>query len=210
MIQKNPYNSRFYFRYDTINAKDKTVLAALKHNKRELPPQSHIDSALTHFNQCLIGKGTADEIDRQVKANLVLKGLKPRKNAVLAIEVIFSLNKGCNISQTHYFNDCIAWTRTNFEGEIFSADIHRDEAHPHMHLLILPIVNTGNTWKLEGNKVCGFMKELNQRRKSFTATIGSKYDLQIGGSETKAFRKFMNHVKDARPDVFERVIDKYS
>ena len=72
------------------------VLEALKHNKRELQAErgaaAHIDVTRTPLNYCLAGDSTPKAIANHAKVQMLKAGIDtPRKNGVMAVEVIFSL-----------------------------------------------------------------------------------------------------------------------
>ena len=83
------------FRIGSINGKN-GVLVALKHNKRELQAErgadAHIDVAKTPLNYCLAGDDTPSKIAIHAKVQMLQAGIEtPRKNGVMAVEVLFSL-----------------------------------------------------------------------------------------------------------------------
>jgi hypothetical protein len=58
-------------------------------------------------------------------------------------EAVFSLPVGHPIDRRQYFAQCVEWAGLQFGGaaNILSADIHMDETQPHVHVLVLPLVN---------------------------------------------------------------------
>ena len=82
-------------RLGTIKGKN-GVLEALKHNKRELQAErgadAHIDVTKTPLNYCLAGDDTPSKIAIHAKVQMLQAGIDtPRKNGVMAVEVVFSL-----------------------------------------------------------------------------------------------------------------------
>ena len=163
-------------RLGAINrAKGKTVLAALRHNKRTLPPDPKFRHHLTKNNYALHGFDTPEKLDNQVSAKMALAGIKePRKNQVLAVEVIYSLPATWHTKDTRpFFMDCYAWTKNVFGDEIISFDVHLDEDAPHAHALILPLMDG----KLQGNKMMGNISNLRRYNDLFHQEIGNRYGL---------------------------------
>jgi hypothetical protein len=150
------------------------LLPALRHNKRtiqaELGCASHIDAARTPLNVVLRGDGSPEELHHQVQRALV--GVKARRDAP-AIEVLFSLPAESEVDPVLYFEDCTRWAERHFGCPIISSDIHFDEAHPHCHVLLLPIVEG----KLQGSRLVGYRWHLQQHQDSLHAEVGVRYGL---------------------------------
>lgn len=67
---------------------------------------------------------------------------KLRKDYTQAVELLFSLPPDTAINTQEYFERCVVWVERHFgAGNILSADVHRDEAAPHCHVLVLPLVD---------------------------------------------------------------------
>ena len=89
------------------------VLEALKHNKRTLQAErgagSHIDVTRTPLNYCLTDPATPEVIALHAKVQMVKAGIDvPRKNGVMAVEVLFSLPIDRH-NKTHSHFLMIAW-----------------------------------------------------------------------------------------------------
>jgi hypothetical protein len=124
------------------------LLAAARHNRRtiqaELGADSHINPARSHLNETLFGPPSPDAVAQQAKDAMQAAGVgKLRKDAVVGLEAVFSLPVGHAIDRRQYFAQCVEWTGVQFGGaaNILSADIHHDEAQPHVHVLLVPLVN---------------------------------------------------------------------
>ena len=155
------------------------ILDALKHNKRELIAEvklsDRINSVQSNLNYCLTPDNTAEKLSLQAGANLLLAGIeKPRKNAVMAVEIIFSLPIDRHQQDTRlFFMDCYAWTKRHFPVEVISFDVHLDEAAPHAHVLLLPIIDG----RLQGNKLMGGRGNLARLIDLFHTEVGVKHGL---------------------------------
>lgn len=155
------------------------VLEALKHNKRELQSQRgatlHIDVTRTPLNYALAGIDTPANIATLAKVQMLKAGIEtPRKNAVLAVEVIFSLPIDRHQQDTKpFFADCHAWTLKTFAGELLSFDIHLDESAPHAHAIILPLING----KMQGNAMIGNTGNLMRLINLFHIELAHRYGL---------------------------------
>ncbi len=161
------------------------VLNALKHNKRTLHAErgagANIDPLRTSFNYALTGADTVEQIDRRVKVLMVQAGIdKPRKNGVMALEIIFSLPIDRHQQDTRpFFEDCLQWVKKNIPGVLLSFDVHLDESAPHAHALILPLVDN----KMKGHWVMGGRGNLKRLINLFHTEVARHYGLSR--NETK-------------------------
>lgn len=155
------------------------VLVALKHNKRELQSERgaslHLDVTRTPLNYALEGKDTAASISTHAKIQMLKAGIEtPRINAVMAVEVLFSLPIDRHQQDTKaFFADCHAWTLRSFAGELLSFDIHLDESAPHAHALIMPLIDG----KMQGHRLKGNKGNLYRLNSLFHAEVAHRYGL---------------------------------
>lgn len=131
---------------------------ALRHNLREIQAElgadSHIDPRRTRLNQTIYGHRNAKTCETLRNRILQRLGLiKPRKNAVHAIEIMVSIPPHANINQLGFFIAARDWIKANYGGLMIHAVIHNDEEAPHMHIIILPIVKRLNGNRLKGNRI---------------------------------------------------------
>lgn len=79
----------------------------------------------------------------------VTKGKKPRKGAVLAIEIVCAYTPGCVSDLKGWTQDSLGWAIENFGGKynVCCAVVHMDEKEPHIHILMVP-------YNHERNKLC--------------------------------------------------------
>ena len=165
-------------RLGTIKGKS-GVLEALKHNKRELQAErgaaAHIDVTKTLLNYCLAGESTPSAIATSAKVKMLQAGIEtPRKNGVMAVEVVFSLPIDRHQQDTKpFFANCLTWLHKTFAGELLSFDVHLDESAPHAHAIILPLIDG----KMQGNKLMGctgnLMRLINLFHKEVARHYGS-------------------------------------
>jgi hypothetical protein len=166
------------FRLGTIKGKS-GVLVALQHNKRTLQAErgasANIDATRTSLNYCLASDGTPQEIAIHAKVQMLKAGIEhPRKNGVMAVEVLFSLPIDRHHQDTKpFFKDCLAWLNKTFEGELLSFDVHLDESAPHAHAIILPLIDG----KMQGNKIMGGQGNLMRLINLFHNEVAKRYGL---------------------------------
>lgn len=155
------------------------ILVALKHNKRtlqkEIGANANIDVNRMSLNYALTAPATPEYIAQYAKAQMVMAGIDmPRKNAVMAVEVIFSLPNDRHSHDTKpFFLDCFQWVGRNFDGELLSFDVHLDEANPHAHAVILPLVGG----KMQGSDMVGGTGKLMRIINLFHKDIACRYGL---------------------------------
>lgn len=175
-----------FFRMGKVKGKN-GILNALKHNKRTLQAErgasANIDAFRTPLNYSLTDPATPEQTDLNAKVLLVKAGIdKPRKNGVMALEVIFSLPIDRHQQDTQpFFQDCMKWTQQNIPGVLLSFDVHLDESAPHAHALILPLVDG----RMKGHEIMGGKGDLMRFITLFHTEVARHYGLSR--NETKRF-----------------------
>ena len=151
------------------------LLALLKHHKRTELPKDNIDPKRTKLNYCLTAPATPASITAHANGQMLNAGIeRKRKNGVIAVEVLFSLPIDRHSQDTRpFFNDCYSWLHKTFAGELLSFDVHLDEAAPHAHALILPLVDR----KMQGNKMIGGTGNLMRLINLFHKEVAKHYGL---------------------------------
>lgn len=135
-----------------------SVSASKKHNLRE-QQTPNADPKKLNDNEFIKG----DElIEQRMKKIISDENITLRKNGVLAIETVITMNKNwfknkSKEEQDIFFRDAMKWQEDHFGKEnVITGIIHRDEQTPHMHTYILPIDDT--------ERQRGQSKRLNCRR----------------------------------------------
>ena len=155
------------------------VLEALKHNKRTLQAErgagANIDVTRTPLNYCLTEPATPEAIAMHAKVQMLKAGIDtPRKNQVMAVEIIFSLPIQWHSHVTKpFFADCLAWVKQTFAGELLSFDVHLDESAPHAHAIVLPLIDG----KMQGNSLIGGKGNLMRLISLFHQEVAHRYGL---------------------------------
>ena len=154
------------------------ITVAARHNKREIQAEmgttGSIDSTRSHRNESLVGPSTAAGVGQLAKDLMAAAGVfKLRKDAVMGLEIVFSLPPRHVIDDRAYFTACAEWAVSYMGGVILSAVIHRDEAAPHCHVLLLPLIEG----RMIGNKLMGGKQMLLALQKDFHAAVASKFGL---------------------------------
>lgn len=115
------------------------LASASLHNTRELD----VPNADPTADAPRLVAGSENAYDRHMQI-MQKCGIKPRKNAVLAVEHV------CTFSPEADVADLDAWVEANLKfvertygdrGKILQAVLHTDESTPHMHILVSPLVH---------------------------------------------------------------------
>ena len=172
------------------------VGVAAAHNVRaeqiERGARAHIDLSRTAQNESLITRPgyepSPQAIARYAKERMQAAGIdKMRKDAVRAVEWVFSLPPSHAINERNFFIDSVAWVAGHFGGfeNLLCADIHRDEAAPHCHVIALPLING----KMQGSDAVGGRSKLASLKSDFHAKVASRYGLKRASERLQGSQK---------------------
>lgn len=163
------------------------IRVAAAHNLRaiaaEIGAASHIDPARCRLNVHLAGPETPQGVSDLADALMHAAGVaKLRKDAVRAIEVLFSLPQGLNgFPYSDYFAACVEWAGAEF-GAVLCADVHHDEAAPHVHVLCLPLVDG----RLVGSDLVGGPGKLRALQADFHTKVARVFGLKRAGARRQS------------------------
>ena len=156
------------------------IKTAAAHNKRtiqaELGARGHINPLRTALNEALCGLASPEAIAQHANDRMAAAGIsKLRKDAVRAVEWLFSLPANHGINDRRFFADATQWVADNFGGvdNLLCADIHRDEAAPHCHVLVLPLMGG----KMRGSAAVGGRGKLKALKNDFYDKVAKGYGL---------------------------------
>lgn len=125
----------------------KAVGASGGHQTRERFT-ANADPARSPLNSTLTPVTTAAELVAAVEARLARVTGAIRKDAVLALEYLFTAHqdafRGPNaVDADAYLGDCLTYLQDKFGAEnVVAAVIHRDESAPHLAAFVVPLVET--------------------------------------------------------------------
>lgn len=156
------------------------VRVAALHNLRELAAElgasaaSGINPARTHLNYQLRGPATADEVAALALALLDNAGVTTlRRDACMALELVVSLPAETAIDHREYFGAAVAWADAYFNVPILSAAAHLDEAAPHCHILLLPLV----AGRMQGGALAGGPAKIRAMLADFQQQVAQRFGL---------------------------------
>lgn len=155
------------------------VELAARHNHREIAKElghdyNSIDLTRMELNYVIRGGLTAAAIAHEAQGRMDAAGIGTlRKDAVRALEIIFSLNPTSSVDERQFFTDAAAWCESYFRAPVISAIVHLDQGAPHCHVLVLPLV--GN--RMIGSDMMGYKSKLQAIKRDFNDQVGGRYGL---------------------------------
>lgn len=193
---------RQYLRLKKLTGRD-IVRVAAKHNLRELQAElgaeSHIDHTRIGLNQVIAGSDNAAGVAADSERLMHDAGVgNLRRDAVRAVEIIVSLPTASPIDHATFFSDSLSWVRSYFGVPVLSAVIHFDEAAPHCHVLLLPLVNG----RMAGSDLVGNRTRLQAMQTSFFEQVGRGHGL----TRPKARRRLNQATRDKAASIIVTAI----
>ncbi len=156
------------------------IVTAAKHNLREILAEldgnqdAAIDPSRTPLNYILRGPATAASVASEARTLMAAAGIATlRKDALRGIEIIFSLPAGTTVDQRAFFDDALSWAEQWFSVPILSAIVHNDEAAPHCHVILLPLVDG----RMRGSELMGNRMKIMAMQGDFQTKVGQRYGL---------------------------------
>ncbi|QRX84269.1 plasmid recombination protein [Glaciimonas sp. PAMC28666] len=182
------------------------IQVAARHNHREIVAElgagsdSHIDPARTCANIVLSGPESASGVAALAQGLLDNSGVKAlRKDAVRGLEIIISLPPESSIDHLRFFVDATRWIERYFEAPVISAIIHNDEAAPHCHVLLLPLVHG----RMVGSDLMGGRAKLLDMQANFHAQVGQRHGLTRQASQKRLSPAIQRQAIDSAFDVLK-------
>lgn len=120
------------------------VSAAGAHNMRLIDGNPDIDRERTKLNEDFIRSELA--VHERIKNKILDAGItKTRRDAVMAEELIVSASpdffKDKTPEESKAFLKCaVDWAQEKYKDNLVSAIVHMDETTPHLHMMIVPLV----------------------------------------------------------------------
>lgn len=161
--------------------KPSTLAQAAGHNLRaeqnERGARAHIDPSRTHENRILHGPDAPAKVVALAHSKMAAAGVdvaKLRRDYVQCIELLVGLPPGSGVAECEFFAAAVAWAGERYgAGNLLSAVVHKDEAAPHLHVLVLPLV---------GGKMCGkelkSAQVLQQTTRDFFEKVARRFGLR--------------------------------
>lgn len=156
------------------------IEVAARHNHREIlaelgaAPGERIDPTRVGLNRVLRGFDTASAVASQAKKMMDDAGVKPlKRTAVMALEIIFGLPPQSTIDHDQFFCEAVQWAEKYFAVPNISAIVHNDEAAPHCHVLLLPLVDG----RMVGSDLMGGRAKLLAMHADFHTQVGQLHGL---------------------------------
>ena len=174
--------SFLFFNIEKINSFSQ-LKSAFRHNKREIQKElgaiSHIDASKICQNYSLIETIPTTDLIQKMHGSVELyeesNGKRIRRDAVLALEAVFSIPAHqIDFDIVKFFADCLAWINEKLSpATVLTADVHLDEANPHMHVILSCVTPTN----LIGSSLKGNREKYYERNEDFFHKVASHYGL---------------------------------
>lgn len=150
--------------------------------------------------------------DRIKQANLARL---PQKNAAYAIEGVFSASHewGADWENARksrkewekYLADARKWAETRFGKEnVLHCAVHFDEMTPHLHVLMVPIIQKEGVNRYSSSEFLGGIKGLKALQTEYHKDVGQKYGLERGREESRASHTTIKQVHKDKIDLAKR------
>lgn len=162
-----------------------SVRIASDHNKRArfFYEQGHENAPeggelIARCNEKLWGPDTPEDVANLARSLMTQHEVKKlRKDAVRAVEVVLSLSLDHGIDDKAFFMSSMHWFAQRFGGleNLLAADIHRDEAHDHVHMLFLPLVDG----RMVGSQMVGGRGKIKSCKISFNEEVCRKHGVKV-------------------------------
>ena len=193
------------------------VHAAIRHNTRLAESRDaqkpNIDVKRTAKNEHLRGPTDPASIETYRKTRMSLYGVPQeslRKDAVLAIEFVVSLPVGTGIQELKFFQASVEWLGARFGGidNVLTADVHRDESAPHLHVLILPLL----VGRMNGSDAVGGPSQLRTLIRVFHQEVAAGFGLGCapqslrGAEKEAASRAVLKRLKERGDPLFRSAV----
>ena len=182
------------------------IVTAAKHNSREILAEldgsqgATIDPCRTPLNYILRGPATAAGVASEARALMATAGIATlRKDALRGLEIIFSLPAGTTVDQRAFFDDALSWAEQWFSVPILSAIVHNDEAAPHCHVILLPLVDG----RMRGSELMGNRMKIMAMQGDFQTKVGQRYGLARQAAPARPSAAHRQQAIDAALAVLE-------
>lgn len=173
--------------------------------KEKYKSNEDVDPERTHLNYHLVkpeGKYRQKVLDRIEEV-----GAKRRKDSVVLQDVLITatpewIDAKSYEEQVEYFDHAFDFIAKRYgRDNILSAVVHMDEAHPHMHLVFVPITPGG---KLSSKTLIGGPKGMEKLQDDFHEHMSRKYpDLTRGISKKITKRRHIS------PQMYKQAAELY-
>ncbi|MBE4145175.1 hypothetical protein HJ099_10895 [Vibrio parahaemolyticus] len=190
------------------------------HHRRQHKKTPNANPNLRKLNRYFYGSSNlVNDVNNRLK-NL---DKLPRKNAVLAMEGILQLspelikpNGKENIEVLKvWFNQSRQWLKKQFGENLVNAVLHRDEQTPHIHFIVVPLIEKNGKRSLSARDMFGKV-ELSKMQKSYYQAMTScipnirppKFGSKRSHTDIKHFYAVLDRVKLEMQLAAEKMLEQ--
>lgn len=176
-------------------ASSNIITIAAQHNLRKLglAHGPNIDLRLSVSNRVLRGPDTVDGIVGMASALMQEARVKLAKNTVRMVELLVSLPASTTVDQAAYFEQAAQWVEGYFPIPMLSAVLHLDEQNPHVHFLLLPLVDG----RMKGSDLVGGPAQIRAMHDDFYEQVAKHHGLTRKGPEKRLSAAVRGFAADA-------------
>jgi len=197
-----------------LHGRTNTLKVAEAHNLRRITAEfrtcNHIDEFETPNNIELISLGTKS-LEEKVLHEISKAGIdmstkhNKRHDKGYALEMVYSPTAGWDGDAELLFRECCQWQTNYYQGcPIVHAVIHYDEGTPHLHTVMVPIVEN----RLPASDVRGYKGATTERNRNLFNKVAHKYGFTSseslkGAIKKKAAQKVIDKCGQFSPEEFK-------
>lgn len=149
----------------------------LRANQDERGARVHIDPSRSGLNQILRGPDTPAMVVARATTKMAQADIntdKLRKDYTQAIELVASLPHESDVDNERFFDSVADWADARYGPEnVLSVVVHYDEAAPHCHVLVLPLLDG----KMQGAAMKA-MQAVKETTADFFRRVAEQFGLQ--------------------------------
>jgi hypothetical protein len=180
------------------------ITLAAKHNLRALglAHGPNIDLRLTASNRVLRGPDTVDGVVSMAQVLMEDAGVKLAKNTVRMVELLVSLPESTALTvseQDAFFEHAAQWVEHYFSVPVLSGVLHLDEENPHVHFLLLPLVDG----RMKGSDLMGGPPQFRAMQANFYEQVAQQHGLARKEPEERLSAAVRSFAADAIIDALQ-------
>ncbi|MCL1059740.1 plasmid recombination protein [Shewanella gelidimarina] len=205
-------------RFEKLKTKTNIHMAGAHQHRFSNTPNANPE--LSDQNKILIG---SNNITKDVEGLISHYKIKPRKNAVLAMDTLLTLSPELLCSKgdvVTFQNTAKDWLKQRFGTRCVSAVLHMDETTPHIHAVIVPLSkNKAGKVRLNARdlfnpiKLSAYQREFNSYMKDvFPTILPPQHGRKTSHKKIKAFYEELENdaklLKEKQLKVYELELKK--
>lgn len=176
--------------------------ASYNHNFRVGDTPANAQGERSHLNEEIISL-EGRNYNQAFKDRIEEEGVRPRKDSVLGLEVVLvAQNTDDDFELSEWKKKSAEWLKNYFgKDNVVSAIYHGDESRPHIHAMVIPIVNG----RLNCSEFTNGREKLTQMQTSYAEAVAD-LGLERGMERTPISYETMHKLRGATGKVAEETL----